>query len=235
MDITEQKADEQRKNDFISMVSHELKTPLTSMNGYLQMLQLKARKTEDGFTVHALDKANKQVSKMTAMINGFLNVSRLEAGKIYIDKQHFDMALLIKEVEEESIATISSHRVVFAPVEQTFVNADREKIGQVINNFISNSVKYAPAGSTIQVACITIGANTQVSVKDEGMGIKQDDINHLFDRYYRVEGYHMKSIAGFGIGLYLCKEIIQRHDGHIWVESEVGKGSTFYFSLPIAQ
>lgn len=235
LDITEQKQDEQRKNDFISMVSHELKTPLTSMSGYLQLLQYRATKTEDVLAASIMEKANKQARKMTAMINGFLNVARLESGKIYIDKQHFDMAELLQEAEEESSTIALYHKVVFAPVAEIFVAADRDKIGQVINNFISNAVKYSSVGSTIEVACTTMDAQIQVSVQDEGMGINQKDIDKLFDRFYRIENKQTKSIAGFGIGLYLCAEIIERHEGKIWVESEIGKGSIFYFSLPLAQ
>lgn len=232
MDITEQKQDEIRKNDFIGMVSHELKTPLTSMKGYIQMLMLKLRKLDDDFTNSSLEKTNLQIGKMTAMINGFLNVSRLESGKINIDLEPFDLSSLIKEAEEESLATIPSHNIIFAPVETTMVNADKDKIGQVINNLLSNAIKYSPAGSTINVACITVDGFAQFSVKDQGMGIKEDDIPKIFDRYYRVEAQHMFSISGFGIGLYLCSEIIKRHNGKIWAESEFGKGSTFNFALP---
>ncbi|GAB2696707.1 hypothetical protein GCM10027037_20830 [Mucilaginibacter koreensis] len=233
MDITEEKRDEQRKNDFIGMVSHELKTPLTSMNGYIQMLLLKAKRNEDHSTAGILDKANKQISKMTIMINGFLNVSRLESGKIHMDLKVFDMAELVKEVEEESIATISTHKVVFAPVVKTLVHADRDKIGQVINNLISNAVKYSPPDSTIQVACVTKDGMAHVSVQDEGAGIAEEDREKLFERYYRVKTEHTKSIAGFGIGLYLCKEIIDRHKGQIGVRSKIGAGSIFWFTLPV--
>jgi len=233
IDITEQKQDEQRKNDFIGMVSHELKTPLTSLTAYVQLLQARAKKTEDSFTTGALERANKQVKSMTAMINGFLNVSRLESGKLHIDYQLFDMADLVKEVEEEATLMITSHQVVFAPVMPTIVKADKNKIGQVVNNFISNAVKYSPAGSIINVACVTVNNMAQLSVKDQGVGIEPQDISKLFERYYRVEGKQAMSIAGFGIGLYLCDEILQRHNGKIWVESKVGEGSTFYFSLPM--
>jgi PAS domain S-box-containing protein len=233
-EITEKKQDEIRKNDFIGMVSHELKTPLTSMKGYIQVLLGRLAKLEDDFIMSALEKANAQVTKMTGMINGFLNISRLESGKIHIDRQHFDLALLIKESEDESLATIVSHKVIFEPVKTTFVSADRDKIGQVIHNLISNAVKYSPLGSTIHVVCLTADNAVNISVKDHGMGIKPDDISKIFDRYYRVEGGHMYSISGFGIGLYLCAEIIHRHQGEIWAESEFGKGSTFSFSLPLS-
>ncbi|MFD1257041.1 ATP-binding protein [Mucilaginibacter terrae] len=234
MDITEQKKDDQRKNDFIGMVSHELKTPLTSLSAYIQMLLGKAQHNKDSFTVGALEKARRQVQKMTTMINGFLNVSRLESGKIHIDRQHFNMKDLVKDAEDEAIATNMTHHIVFKPVEPTFVKADHNKIGHVINNFISNAVKYSPVGSTINVACVTVNGSAQVSVTDQGIGIKPDDMARLFERYYRVENNSTQSISGFGIGLYLCAEIIERHNGSIWVESEWGIGSTFYFSIPLA-
>ncbi len=235
MDITEQKADEQRKNDFIGMVSHELKTPITSLNAYLQMLRAKAERAGDKFTYNALDRSIIQVKKMTTMINGFLNVSRLESGKIHINLQRFDMAKLVKETEEESIVTITSHNVVFAPVEETFVTADRDKIGNVISNLISNAVKYSPNGSTINIACVTIDNTALVSVADQGVGIADKDIPKLFDRYYRTESATRSSTSGFGIGLYLSAEIIERHHGKIWAESQLDKGSTFYFSLPLVK
>lgn len=166
------------------------------------------------------------------MINGFLNVSRLESGKIHIDKQRFNMADLIKETARETTSLYSAHQFVFHPVESTIVEADQDKISQVINNFINNAVKYSKTGTTIQIACIQLAGDTQVSVQDEGMGIDKEDISRLFERYYRVN--NSNTISGFGIGLYLCAEIIERHQGRIWAESEPGKGSIFYFSLPLA-
>jgi PAS domain S-box-containing protein len=233
MDITEQKENDQRKNDFISMVSHELKTPLTSMGGYIQVLQMRADKNCDTMSGNILSRAYMQTRKMSTMIDGFLNMKRAETGKIPINFQLFDMADLIREAEVESLATISSHRIVFAPVEYTPVKADRDKIGQVITNLINNAVKYSAPGSTINVACITVNQTAQVSVKDEGMGILPADQEKLFHRFYRVDSKQMANISGFGIGLYLCDEIIQGHCGKIWVESELGVGSTFCFSLPL--
>ncbi|UEG54628.1 PAS domain-containing protein [Mucilaginibacter daejeonensis] len=233
LDITERKKDEQRKNDFIGMVSHELKTPLTSLKAYLQILQARALKANDSFTSGALEKADNQVKKMTGIINGFLNVTRLESGKIHIDKQHFALGELIKETDEEISATVSGHTVIFECTEELIVEADRDKIGQVINNLVSNAVKYSPNGSHIEVKCAAVNDQAVISVSDNGMGIKEQDIEKLFDRYYRVEGEMTHTISGFGIGLYLSAEIIQRHNGRIWVESEYGKGSTFYFSLPL--
>lgn len=235
VDITELKEDEQRKNDFISMVSHELKTPLTSALSYVQVSKKRTTQNNDTVTAGMLDRTEKQLGKMTRMINGFLNVSRLESGKIQIDRQRFDMAQLVKEVEEESLAAVTSHKVIFAPVEETLVNADLEKISHVIQNFISNAVKYSKPNSVVHVACVTINNHAQVSVSDEGIGINKEDLPRLFERYYRVKDTETKNIAGFGIGLYLCCEIIKRHRGKIWAESVVGKGSTFYFTLPVVK
>lgn len=233
MDITEQKQNEQRKNDFISMVSHELKTPLTSTISYVQVLLRKADAIQDAVATSMLARANRQLGKMTTLINGFLNVSRLEAGQIRIDRRRVDLAVLVKDFEDAVVPETTSHKIIFAPVEETWVNVDKDKIEQVINNLISNAIKYSPPYTTIQVACVSKGNHAYISVNDEGMGITLKDQQKLFDRFYRVEGQETKSIAGFGIGLYLCKEIIKRHDGDIGVESVPGKGSIFWFTLPI--
>ncbi|EDM38004.1 sensor histidine kinase with PAS signal sensor domains [Pedobacter sp. BAL39] len=233
MDVTVQKQDEHRKNDFIAMVSHELKTPITSVQAYLQILERNARAQDNAFVTGILEKSVSQIKKMTTMIDGFLNVSRLESGKIFIERKPFDMAGLLKESEEESKTMFSSHHIIYAPVLPMVIVADRNKIGQVINNLMSNAVKYAVAGSSIWVKCEYIGGYVQVSVKDEGMGIAQEEINKLFDRYFRSRYVTEGNISGFGIGLYLSAEIIQRHGGKIWAESELGKGSTFYFTIPL--
>ncbi|WP_316800163.1 PAS domain-containing protein [Pedobacter frigidisoli] len=233
IDITSRKLEEERKNDFISMVSHELKTPITSMSAYVQMLQLRARKNADTFSTNALSKTYDQIKKMPNMINGFLNVSRLDSGKINIDKTRFDMAQLLTEVEEESLATTHSHDIIFGHVRDAWISADRDKIGQVIHNFISNAVKYSAVGTVIDVACVFNNNEAHVSVKDHGIGIEPEDQARLFDRFFRVENPQTRTVAGFGIGLYLCAEIIKLHNGRIWVESEAGNGSTFNFSIPL--
>lgn len=231
-DITEQKKDEQRKDDFISMVSHELKTPLTSLNAYVQLLQRISVKKEDRVLADTLEKALKQIRNMTSMINGFLNVSRLESGKLLIDKSQFDLAALFAEMQEDIALTTHSHNLNFHLHGPAVVDADREKISQVIQNLVSNAIKYAPMGSNISIDYKKNGDKFIVVVEDKGMGIADADQKFIFERYYRVKHPKMGSIAGFGIGLYLCKEIIERHGGEIWLESSIDEGTTFYFSLP---
>lgn len=230
-DITEQKVDDIRKNDFIGMVSHELKTPLTSLTAIVQVLSAKFKNSEDTFVPGALEKANLQVKRMSNMINGFLNISRLESGKILIEKHMFDIDRLLLEMIAEAQMTVTTHHIELSGCSGVEVNADRDKISSVVSNLLSNAVKYSPKGKLITVKCETTPQEVIVSVKDEGMGIKPTDIDKVFDRYFRVETNHTQHISGFGIGLYLSAEIIQHHGGRIWVESESGQGSTFYFSL----
>ncbi len=231
MDITEQKRDDERKSDFIGMVSHELKTPLTSLSGFIQLFQMKAQQSNDTFTDGLLQRASYQVKKMSDMINGFLNVSRLESGKIQVNKSVFLLDELIQEMINEAVALQFSHKITFQSCRQVMVNADKDKIANVLSNLISNAIKYSPGGTSIQIACEVQNNEVAISVSDQGFGISAEDAEKLFERYYRVKRDH--NISGFGIGLYLSKEIIQRHHGRIWVTSELNKGSTFTFSLPL--
>ena len=234
-DITERKLDENRKNDFIGMVSHELKTPLTSLSAILQVAKAKLNNTDDTFLSGAMQKANHQVKRMTTMINGFLNISRLESGKIQIDKQLFNVKALIHEVADEMKVTATTHTINIDECEELEVSADQDKIQSVISNLISNAVKYSPNGTLVYVGCKSTETEVIVSVRDEGIGIQPADAEKIFNRYYRIENSNTKHISGFGIGLYLSAEIIYRHEGQIWLESEIGNGSTFYFSLPLGR
>lgn len=230
-DITEQKKDEIRKNDFIGMVSHELKTPLTSFKGYVQILQKNTAGSGDAFSTEILSKVNRQLDKMSGLVNGFLNLSRLESGKIYLQKESFDLDELVTEIIEEQKLLISDHNIILHPCHKAIVDADREKIGNVICNFLSNAAKYSPLQSTIEVNCCMEGEMAKISVIDSGAGISDEDSKRLFERFYRAE--RTKHISGFGIGLYLSAEIVERHLGEIGVESKIGKGSHFWFTLPI--
>jgi len=235
LEITDQKQNEIRKNDFIGMVSHELKTPLTSLKAYVQLLNVRAKKQDDTFVITSLGKVELQVNKMSNLINGFLDVSRLESGKIYLNMNNFRLDELVAEIVEDIASVLVSHEIVLLPGPDLTVHADRDKIGQVINNLISNAVKYSPRGKLIEIGWRQLDGYAQLSVRDEGMGIRPQDKDKLFDRFYRVESAHTQHISGFGIGLYLSAEIIGRHGGQIWVESEKGVGSTFFFNLKLPE
>jgi len=235
VDVTENKRDEIRKNDFIAMASHELKTPLTSLKAYIQLLETKLSAAPDPFVKTALSKSINQVNKMTALVHSFLDLSRLEPGKLQLKRTVFDINKLIEECINDSRMITGTHALLFSHVGICNVNADREKMGQVVSNFISNAIKYSSKGSTVSIKCeITDTDRVEVSVTDEGIGIKPKDQEKIFQRFYRVDDNDKKHISGFGIGLYLSNEIIQRHKGKIWVKSTPGKGSAFFFSLPLA-
>jgi len=234
IDITDTKRDEIRKNDFIAMASHELKTPLTSIKAYIQILTKRLIPFNDGFVNITLQKAGNQVIKMTDLIHSFLDLSRLESGKLQLKLGVFDMNELVAETIAETQLLSPGHPIEFEPGRQLFVKADAEKIGQVIGNLLSNALKYSDKESVITVTCTNENNNVKVLVTDKGIGIKAKDQERLFQRFYRVESDKMKNISGFGIGLYLSSEIIQRHKGSIGVQSEEGRGATFYFTLPAA-
>lgn len=234
-DITEEKQDELRKNDFIAMVSHELKTPLSSLKLFVQLLDSKIDKSDDNFVSTMLKKINTQLNKMNSLVNGFLNLSSFESGKIQLHKSFFNLGELVKEIINETRLVSSNHVITLTHCDDVPIHADREKISQVITNFLSNADKYSPKGELIEVKCLLVNDKAQVSVKDEGMGIKPQYIEKLFERYFRVESKHTSNISGFGIGLYICSEIIHVHGGFVKVDSEIGKGSTFYFTLPLFQ
>ncbi|MCZ4245925.1 PAS domain-containing sensor histidine kinase [Pedobacter punctiformis] len=232
-DITEKKLEQQRKNDFVAMVSHELKTPLTSIKSYIQLLLRQAKKTEDHYGTNALSKVDEQVKKMTTMIRDFLDLSRLEEGKMPLNKSQFSVQQFMDEIVSEAKILLAEHNIRYNSCNDAILNADRDKLQQVMANLLSNAAKYSSKGSTITVLCEQVRQKVKFSVIDEGIGIDTEDQKRLFERFYRVGGEQTKNISGFGIGLYLCSEILRLHNSIITVESLPGSGSTFSFSMDI--
>ncbi|RFZ83317.1 PAS domain S-box protein [Mucilaginibacter terrenus] len=233
LDITENKRNEIRKNDFIAMASHELKTPLTSLKAYIQLLLAASARTGDSFFTNALKKAESQINRMTNLIYGFLDLSKLEAGKLRLQKQDFDLVQVVEEVCAENRPIAQNHHITFELGEPLMLHADPEKISQVVNNLIGNAIKYSPKETEVTVTVTRFYDHVRVDVYDKGIGIKTVDQQYIFQRFYRVEDESTKGFSGFGIGLYLSAEIIELHKGTIGVESVEGKGSRFYFTLPV--
>lgn len=177
MDITEQKQNDLRRSKFIGMASHELKTPLTALKAYVQMLNNWAKKQKDNFTIGALSKVDKQVRKMLNMINSLLNLSGAEAGKIHLNKIEFILNELINEVVEETLFITSTHSIAMAPCNLIHINADRDKIEQVLVNLLSNAAKYSDKSAPIEIACVVHDEAVEVNVTDHGLGIAQEDID----------------------------------------------------------
>ncbi|MEO9003647.1 MAG: PAS domain S-box protein, partial [Ginsengibacter sp.] len=233
-DIQEIKELEEQKDFFISVASHELKTPVTSIKGYVQILQSMYENSEDTFLVKSLTRVNRQIEKLTSLISDLLDVSKIKTGSLTFNKEYFKMNSLIKELVEEMQMIHPDHTIIFENDAELSVYADKERIGQVLINLITNAIKYSPQRGSILIKSKTDGNNLMVSVKDEGIGIDKDYQQKIFERFYRVEGKSEKTFPGFGIGLFIASEIINRHGGNIGVTSNRGKGSRFYFSLPLS-
>lgn len=232
-DITEKKQEELRKNDFIAIVSHELKTPLTSIQSYIQLLLDIAKKENSGFSINALTRTEVQVKRMINMVQDFLSLARLEDGKIQLNRAHFELQPLIKELVGETQLLTSNHTIKFNDCTGITVDADKDKISQVMTNLLSNAIKYSPKGGNITIDCQQNAGKVRIAVSDEGVGISATDQKKLFERFYRVKNEKIKTISGFGIGLYLAAEVMRYHNSTIKVQSEEGVGSTFYFELEV--
>ncbi|MEO9211190.1 MAG: PAS domain-containing sensor histidine kinase, partial [Ginsengibacter sp.] len=232
-DIQQMKEMEQQKDYFISMASHELKTPLTSIKGYVQLLQMMHEKSEDSFLKNALNSMDRQIKTLTSLISELLDVSKIKSGGLNFNKEHFELTELINEVVDEEKHINTHYLIPVNAKEKAMVFADRDRISQVIINFLSNAIKYSPQSKTVEVTCSNQDNQVIVEVKDFGIGISKKDQSRVFERFFRVEGTNERTFPGFGIGLFIASEIIRRHDGKIHLKSELGKGSVFSFELPI--
>ncbi|OSZ77417.1 hypothetical protein CAP36_13585 [Chitinophagaceae bacterium IBVUCB2] len=239
-DITLQKETQQhkkaleKKDEFISIASHELKTPVTSIKGYVQLLRYNFQ--QDGNTTAAdlLTKVDVQINKLTNLIGDLLDVKKIENGQLQYHEEAFDFNILVNEVIEETERVLKKHPIVATLSESKTILGDRNKIGQVITNLLENASKYSEAGSVINVeSSVKDNNRISLSVKDKGIGIPKNQLNKIFERFFRVSSEKENTYSGLGLGLYISAEIIKRHNGIIGVESEEGNGSTFYFELPV--
>ncbi|HZR44337.1 MAG TPA: ATP-binding protein, partial [Ktedonobacteraceae bacterium] len=233
-DITKQKQLEQLKDEFIGVVSHELKTPVTSLKGYTQLLKRWFLQASDERTVTMLSKMEAQVNKLTLLIEDLLEVTRIESGKLQLRRSSFDFQSLIREMVEDIQRTSTTHTIEMDLSSPIMLTVDRERIGQVLTNLLTNAVKYSPLADRVVVKTREQQGMVITSVQDFGIGIPKEQQSHIFERFYRVEGEQRRTYPGLGLGLYIAAEFVKRHQGIIWLESSEGKGTTFSFSLPIA-
>ncbi len=231
-DITHEKELEQNKNDFINIASHELKTPLTSMKLYLESLSKKVALTGDPYLIKTVTNVKNQTDRLQKIANELLDISRIQTGKMMYEKEVFRLDELIAEIVGVMAQMTKDHPLVVRKLIKATVEADKLRLYQVFSNLITNAIRYSPAHTKIIIGMKQIDKNVVVSVKDSGIGIPQSQHRKIFDRLYQVKDARRKTFPGLGMGLYISKEIIKKHNGKIWVESEEGKGSTFYFSLP---
>lgn len=232
-DITKQKQLEQKKDEFLGIASHELKTPVTSVKAYTQLLERRFRRTGDEQAAELLNKMGTQLNKLTALIEDLLEVTRIESGKMLLQRSSFDYSALIREIVEELQRTTSKHTIVLDLSAPVWLTADRDRVGQVLTNLLTNAMKYSPQAEAVIVKTVQTEGSVLTSVQDFGIGIPPEKQTHLFERFYRVEGEQQLTYPGLGLGLYIAAEFVKRHQGNIWVESSEGQGTTFTFSLPL--
>lgn len=233
-DIDEQKRQEERKDEFISMASHELKTPVTNLKGFTHILQNRLKKRDDEESLKFIVSINKQLNRLIKLINDLLDISRVQQGKLHYENELFDLDALVQETIENLQAGTSTHHLLLESSTAVQVYGDKDRIGQVLTNLITNAIKYSSAADRVIIRLSKEAGNIMVSVQDFGIGIAENHHAQIFDRFYQVTNAEERTYPGLGIGLYISREIIDRHHGRIWVESQKGAGSTFSFSLPVA-
>jgi signal transduction histidine kinase len=220
-----------KKDEFMDVASHELKTPLTSMKAYLQILQRAITKGDNGHAIRFVEHANTQVDRLTALVNDLLDVSKIQAGQMLYNFGEFDISEVINEVVSQIQVGVSTHKVIVENNIPAIINSDRHRLEQVIGNFLSNAIKYSPEADKVLVSSGLFNGNVRVTVTDFGIGIPAEMQALVFDRFYRVHTSSQK-FPGLGIGLYISAEIIKRHGGHVGVNSDK-RGTRFYFEIPI--
>lgn len=231
-DITEQKQFEERKDEFIARATHELKTPLTTIKGYADLLARRLTTSGDDKAVLFVTKLDAQLTRLTVFSNDLLDASKAQAGKLELDKEQFSIRELVRQVVEDVGQTVPAREIVFRGGTRQKVFADRFRISQVLTNLLSNGLKFSPPDSRVVVRTAASRDGVTVSVQDLGIGISQADQAHVFERFFQVQDPQQPKRPGMGLGLYLSAAIIEAHGGTMWVKSEPGKGSTFSFRLP---
>lgn len=236
-DITQQKLEFEMQNTFISVVSHELKTPVSIIRGYAEMLA----RTDVAWTSQQVQESLQiivdEADRLTREINSLLNVSRVQLNTIPREVNAWPIKPLIEHICQRLAAQAAVQHIQFdirITDDLPDVYADRENIRVVCENLITNAIKYSPNGGVVRISARPDNGMAIVSVSDQGVGIAPEEQSRIFDRFYRVDNRVSRETQGFGLGLYLAKAIIESHHGHIWVDSKSGKGSRFYFSIPLA-
>jgi len=230
-DITLKKEADQRRDDFLSIASHELKTPITSLKGNIQLLDKIKASLASPMAETLIVSAKRGVDKLTSMVEDLLNINRYTEGKLSLKKNHFRPWQLFEHCCGQ-VRTDDRYELVLEGDSELMVHADEQRIDQVINNFVENAVKYAPKSEKIYLKVQRVDAQARISVRDTGPGIPQDQLPHLFERYWRADS-SSRDYSGLGLGLFICAEIVRNHGGQIGADSELGEGTEFWLTLPL--
>jgi PAS domain S-box-containing protein len=233
VDITEQKHLQQQKDDFIGIASHELKTPITSIKGYTQVLEQMLQKKGDTVAAQMMGRMNTQINRLTSLVADLLDVTKINSGRLQFNDAEFEFNEMVKELVEDLRRITVRHTLIEDYRETGIVFGDKERIGQVIANLVTNAIKYSPNAEKIIIHTAVSNNEVTLCVEDFGIGIAGDKLTRVFEQFYRVSGDMQHTFPGLGLGLYISSEIIKREGGKIWVTSRLGSGSTFCFSLPL--
>jgi two-component system phosphate regulon sensor histidine kinase PhoR len=231
MDVTHRRKSIQHKDEFISVASHELRTPVTSLQASLQLLNRMKDNPSPVMLPKLIDQANRSLNRVSILIEDLLNATKMTEGQLHLNKTLTKLSELLADccnhVRVGGIYSINTTGDL-----ELQANIDANKIDQVIVNLVNNAIKYAPDSKDIDIIISREGKFAKIAISDKGVGIPLEKLPHLFDRYYRVDTSG-KQYSGLGLGLYICAEIIKKHGGHIGAESTLGEGSTFWFTIPI--
>jgi signal transduction histidine kinase len=232
-DITRLKELDLLKDQFITVAAHEIKTPVTAIKGFAQTLARAPGACAPKYH-KALETMVQQSDRIDALVRDFLDVSRMRWGQVKLTLEPIDLAALVREVVARKAAAAPRHPMVVTRADTVRVMGDRDRLSQVMESLLDNAVKFSPGGGEVMVDLRREEGRVVVSVQDHGVGIPKDRQEHLFERFYRAHIGTPYDYGGLGVGLYISREIVRQHGGDIWFESEEGKGSTFHFSLPLA-
>jgi len=226
---------EQNKDEFLSMASHELKTPITSLKLFTEVLDRKLRENKINEAKQVVKKIVNQSEKLSALITDLLDITRIQTGKLQMEKAPFDLNELIDDTVEALQETTRRHKIRVRGKIRQLVSGDRYRIYQVLSNLLTNAIKYSPNGGTIVIRVSKQQSHALVSVVDKGVGIEKKHQKKIFERLYQIGNRQDRSSRGLGIGLFVSAQIVKQHHGRIWVKSKKGKGSIFSFTLPLAK
>lgn len=232
-DVTDRVVREKQMEDFVGIASHELKTPLTSLKAYTQVLEMRMRKENNTTSAVLVNKIDKQIDRVVAMIFDLLDVTKMQTGIMSLNLSLFNISDLVQEVSDGFQNGDHGHEIAVNAEPDVQLRGDKTRISQVLNNLISNAIKYSPEARAVDVSLHREGNFVKVCVKDYGIGIPENEVKNVFKRFYRVEEVR-ESFQGLGLGLYISHQIIERHGGQMGVISEVNQGSQFWFTLPIS-
>ena len=235
LDNSARKELEQRKDDFISMASHELRNPLAAVKMQAQLVQKRLERQSLHEAATALSRVEVPVKQLERLIGELLDVSKIQAGRLEYVQETVDLDALLREITNTMQALNPSHTLVVRGAVQVSLIADRDRLGQVFTNLISNAIKYSPDAETVEIDLSASLETATIRVHDHGMGIPREQRDKIFERFYRGTGSKQRTIPGLGMGLYIVAEIVKRHGGTITVESAIEKGSTFTVTLPLTR